>query len=77
MLTPLAMTATRILLTVTLLTSWVHAQAQSAAGQAYPTKSVRVIAAVLPGDTCDLLVRMVLMVLLEQLVQLDPLEPRD
>ncbi len=39
-----------------------HAHAQSAAagsGVAYPTKSVRVIASVLPGDTCDLLVRMV------------------
>ena len=39
-----------------------QAQAQTApagAGQAYPAKSVRVIASVLPGDTCDLLVRMV------------------
>ena len=30
-----------------------------AQAQPYPNKSVRVIAAVLPGDTCDLLVRMV------------------
>ena len=46
-----------------------HAQAQSAAGQAYPTKSVRVIAAVLPGDTCDLLVRMVGFKMGERLAQ--------
>jgi tripartite-type tricarboxylate transporter receptor subunit TctC len=37
-----------------------HAQTTSTgSGQSYPTKSVRIIASVLPGDTCDTLVRLV------------------
>jgi tripartite-type tricarboxylate transporter receptor subunit TctC len=35
--------------------TWVFPAAQA---QTYPTKSVRVIASVLPGDTCDVLVRL-------------------
>jgi tripartite-type tricarboxylate transporter receptor subunit TctC len=41
-----------------------HAQAQ-----AYPTKPVRVIAAVLPGDTCDMLVRVITARMAEKLGQ--------
>jgi tripartite-type tricarboxylate transporter receptor subunit TctC len=47
----------RAMLLLALGVLFFHAQAQSTS--AYPTKSVRVIASVLPGDTCDVLVRLV------------------
>lgn len=46
--------ARRVIFSVALLALGTSAHAQ----QQYPTKSVRIIASVLPGDTCDTLVRL-------------------